>query len=269
MNDREAFATLVDALSPWNGQLVFVGGWAHRLYRLHPRAGTLGYQPLVTLDADIAFGDREQLEGNIQARLYEFGFREELSGSHKPPVSKYTLGKDGSQGFYAEFLVPLIGPAVTRNGTPKATVTEAGITAQRLRYLDLLLHSPWTVTLDAEWGIPTPIDLRIPNPVSFIIQKLLIHEERAGRKKAQDLLYIHDTLELFASELDNLARAWRDDVQKAMHPRWIKALSLGKERLFGAVSDSLRDAARMPQDRILDPERMRAMCFAALGEVLE
>ncbi len=92
MNDRAAFATLVDALSPWNGQLVFVGGWAHRLYRLHPRAGTLDYQPLVTLDADIAFGYREQLEGNIQARLHEFGFREELSGSHKPPARSSRCG---------------------------------------------------------------------------------------------------------------------------------------------------------------------------------
>lgn len=28
MNDLEAFAKLVQALDPWRGQLVFIGGWA-------------------------------------------------------------------------------------------------------------------------------------------------------------------------------------------------------------------------------------------------
>ena len=38
MEDFEAFARLVTALRPWLGQLVVVGGWAHRLHRFHPRA---------------------------------------------------------------------------------------------------------------------------------------------------------------------------------------------------------------------------------------
>ena len=38
MDDFEAFARLVTALRPWLGQLVVVGGWAHRLYQSHPQA---------------------------------------------------------------------------------------------------------------------------------------------------------------------------------------------------------------------------------------
>ena len=38
MNDLEAFAKLVQALDPWRGQLVFIGGWSHRLHTLHPYA---------------------------------------------------------------------------------------------------------------------------------------------------------------------------------------------------------------------------------------
>ena len=35
-SDVEYFARLVEALDPWLDQVVIIGGWAHRLYRLHP-----------------------------------------------------------------------------------------------------------------------------------------------------------------------------------------------------------------------------------------
>lgn len=268
MNDRESFATLAQTLAPWADQLVFVGGWAHRLYRLHPKATRPAYQPLATLDADVAFAERERLEGSIKLGLQQAGFKEQLTGTHRPPVSQYTLG-DESGGFYAEFLTPLIGRGVTREGAPIATLSKAGITAQRLRYLELLLHAPWKVALNSEWGADAPVDLRIPNPVSFIIQKLLIHEDRAREKKAQDVLYIHDTLELFGADIDDLAVVWRDTVRGAMHVKWVNNLLSTKDALFGQMNDRIRDAAVLPQDRQLDPERMRAMCHAALGEILE
>ena len=34
---RDPFVRLVAALEPWLDQIVVVGGWAHRLYRLHPQ----------------------------------------------------------------------------------------------------------------------------------------------------------------------------------------------------------------------------------------
>ena len=39
--ELEAFSKFVVALAPWLGELVVVGGWAHRLYRLDPRARKL------------------------------------------------------------------------------------------------------------------------------------------------------------------------------------------------------------------------------------
>lgn len=268
MNDRQAFAKLVAALAPWSRQLVFVGGWAHRLYRLHPKAGTPAYQPLATLDADVAFAEREQLQGSILANLQDAGFQEQLTGNHRPPVSKYTLGKEEPGGFYAEFLTPLTGRSNARDGTPIATLAKSGVTAQRLRYLELLLKAPWTVTLDADWGATDPIDLCIPNPVSFIVQKLLVQDDRERQKQPQDLLYIHDTLELFAAELDGLAVIWRDEVRTSLHKNWVGNLMQAIDSTFVTLNDRMRDAARIPQDRDLDPERMRAMCHAALGEML-
>lgn len=101
MNDRAAFARLVQVLAPWKHQLVFVGEWAHRLYRLHPMAEAPAYPPLATLDADVAFAERERLEGSIKAQLLAAGFQEQLMGNHQPPVSQYTLGEDEPSGFYA------------------------------------------------------------------------------------------------------------------------------------------------------------------------
>jgi hypothetical protein len=269
MNDRAAFAKLVQVLSPWKHQLVFVGGWAYRLYRLHPMAEVPAYQPLATLDADVAFAEREPLEGSIKAQLLAAGFEEQLTGSHQPPVSKYTLGEDEPNGFYAEFLTPMTGSGRRHSGEPLVTVQNAGITAQRLRYLELLLNNPWTVTLDADWGAASPIELRIPNPVSFIVQKLLIHDDRSSNKKAQDVLYIHDVIELFAPQLDKLGAIWKNGVRESLHENWVRDLTLTKNHLFGQPNDRIRDAAAIPQDRELNSERMRAMCQAALEEILE
>lgn len=139
MNDFAALARLIQAIEPWRARLVIVGGWAHRLYRFHPMANVPTYQPLLTRDTDLAFANQAPLEGDIKSALAHAGFIEELSGTHQPPVTRYTLGDDDA-GFYAEFLTPLQGSEVRRDGRPDATVTKAGITAQKLRYLDCLIR---------------------------------------------------------------------------------------------------------------------------------
>jgi hypothetical protein len=35
--ELEPFVRLIEALEPWLEELVLIGGWAHRLYRLAPR----------------------------------------------------------------------------------------------------------------------------------------------------------------------------------------------------------------------------------------
>lgn len=51
---RQSFARLVAALGPALPHIVFIGGWAHRLYHLHPYAQCTDFEPLTTLDVDIA-----------------------------------------------------------------------------------------------------------------------------------------------------------------------------------------------------------------------
>jgi hypothetical protein len=73
-SDIEQFSRLVDALRPWLGKVVFVGGWAHRLYRERPDSTSLAYDPLRTDDADVAI-DPAGLRGpdDIRSRLIERG----------------------------------------------------------------------------------------------------------------------------------------------------------------------------------------------------
>jgi hypothetical protein len=268
LQDFGAFARLVTALRPWLGQLVVVGGWAHRLYRLHPHATAPAYQPVRTRDADLAFSADAVLDGNLRAALDDAGFKEELFGDDVPPATHYRLGQEDA-GFYAEFLTPQYGAEVKRGGRRNATLSRAGITAQRMRYLDLLLVSPWRVQVGPTTAVPLA-DLRVgvPNPTSFIVQRLLIHADRPGSKKAQDVLYIHDTLELFGASLAELQRLWVDDVRPAMPAKTARRVHTIARDLFVAVTDAIREAARIPQDRRLTPENVQRACEYGLGEIL-
>lgn len=185
MSETTSFARLISALRPWLGQIVVVGGWAHRLHRLHPLASQPPYPPLTTLDADIALSDREPLEGDIRAALGDAGFEEE---------------------FFSD-------------------------------------------------------------PVSFIAQKLLIHHLRPRPKRAQDALYIHDTLELFGGELETLAALWSDRIRAALHEKAARSVVALCEANFGTVTDTLREAARIAQNRSLRPERLQETCAFGLAQI--
>ena len=58
MDDAAHLARLLNALRPWLGHLVLVGGWAHRLYRLHELAAKPSYAPVRTRDVDFALSPR-------------------------------------------------------------------------------------------------------------------------------------------------------------------------------------------------------------------
>jgi len=111
-SDVEYFACLVDALEPWLGQVVIIGGWAHRLYRLHPLAQTLDCEPLGTFDTDVAVPLNLPATGEqIHERLLGRDFHEDLLGDTRPPAAHYRV-QSGDTSFYAEFLTSLEGGEV-------------------------------------------------------------------------------------------------------------------------------------------------------------
>lgn len=228
------------------------------------------YQPLRTVDVDLAFSPRAPLSGGLKQALENAGFEEELSGDVTPPVAHYIL-REAELGFYAEFLTVLQGDGMKRDGQRDFTLAKAGITAQKLRYLDVLLIAPWSITLGPDTDIPVKrTNVLVANPVSFVVQKLLIHRKRPAYKKAQDILYIHDTLQLFGASLGTLSNLWRDEVRPKLPARTAKsAMTIAKE-IFKEVTDITREAARIPPpDRILQPDDIRAATQYGLGELFD
>jgi nucleotidyltransferase-like protein len=112
--ELEPFGRLVEALNPWLGEVVIIGGWAHRLYRLDARSQKLTYPPLTTLDSDIAVPTKVAVKGvSIRDRLLAAGFQEEFVGEDRPPATHYHLR--AHEGFYVEFLTPLVGSELCSN----------------------------------------------------------------------------------------------------------------------------------------------------------
>jgi hypothetical protein len=68
------------------------------------------------------------------------------------------------------------------------------------------------------------------------------------------VLYIHDTLELFGASLGKLKSVWEDEVRPKMPAKTAKRAIVIASELFENVTDVIREAARIPQDRRLQPE---------------
>src|SRR6202030_2933958 len=248
----EGFSKFIVALEPWLGEVVLVGGWAHRLYRLDPRARTLDYLPLTTLDGDVAVPPKlKKEESTVRKRLLDAGFEEEFIGEDRPPATHYHYGKGG--GFYAEFLAPLEGSEYDRDGRRKATKEVGGVSSQLLRYIDILLLSPGKVELGEKNGyvLSPKRTVQIANPASFLAQKILIHEQRDYKDKAKDLPYMHDTVEVFSENLEELRHIFRKDIVPRLHPRRVAELEQAGDRLFGKVDDAIREASLMATGRKL------------------
>lgn len=188
LSTRAGFSRLVAALAPWLDRVVVIGGWAHRLYRLHPHAQAVQYEPLTTLDADVAIpAELPTTTEDIRQRLLVQGFTEERLGGDQPPVTHYRLGDEVS-GFYAEFLSPLLGGGYDPKSRRKATARIAGVNSQRLRHIEILLVDPWAIEFDLIDVAEERKTVQIANPASYLAQKILIHSKRSREKRAKDIL---------------------------------------------------------------------------------
>jgi nucleotidyltransferase-like protein len=267
--ENEHFVRLIVALEPWLEQVVIIGGWAHRLYWLDPRAQQLDYIPIMTLDVDIAVPDQLPVKKpDIRECLLAKGFLEEFMGEDQPPATHYHLGGEET-GFYAEFLTPLTGSEYTRGGKRKTTLNIAGAVSQKLRHLELLLNAPWTVTLEESNGFTflKPTQVQVANPAGFLAHKLLIHTKRSDARFAKDVLYIHDTLETFGGHLAELQSEWANLVRPQLHPKSVRTVEEAAGTLFGEMSDAVRQAAVIARARDLSPEAVLEVCNVGLKQV--
>ncbi len=261
-DESAAFARLIHALRPYRGDLVLIGGWSHRLARLHALAQPVDFPPLFTQDVDLAIARGVAPgEEDLRKLLLEAGFTEGFLGEDRPPITHY--GKEGA--FYVEFVTPLIGRP--RDGTSSV----AGVTAQRLRYLDILLIAPWSILLtEPQYPVGAKaVEVRIANATSYVAQKLLVLRRRPPADRAKDVLYLHDTLVTFGRALEDLHRIWIESISGALHVNARRALRVTARQLSSSTLDLVRAAARVAQEagRALSPEEIANVCRAGLATV--
>ena len=91
---------------------------------------------------------------------------------------------------------------------------------------------------------------------------------RSPAKRAQDLLYIHDTLELFGGALPTLSGVWTKSLAPTLSVKTVKTVEQSADQTFASETDVIREAVRIPQDRTISPERLRAACALALSQIL-
>jgi hypothetical protein len=264
-SDEAQFVRLVTSIEPWLTQVVIIGGWAYRLYTFDPSALQSNYPPLMTVDVDIAMPAQLQSDHDVRQRLIANGFEGQQLGEETPPATHYRLS-DAETGFYAEFLSPLTGGEYGRGGKRKVTRRIAGVVSQQVRHLEMLLHVPWTITLDQSKGFlfDYPKQIHIANPVSFMAQKILIQQKRNPGKAGKDILYIYDTLQLFGARLHNLKADWNQDIKPRLHRKSARKIEQGAACMFGEVTDAIREAAQMVRSRRLSPSVIRESCYRGL-----
>ncbi len=246
LDEKEAFVRIARAITPVRDQLIVIGGWAHQLHQYVDLAQPLGFQPLRTSDVDLATPSSNTMGAfRLDKALEAQGFDPEYRGSEHPPATRYVLRDHPS--FYAEFVTNLRGSGLRRDGARDATIEVGGVVAAKLRYVDLLSLQPWKVELTESHGFPVgdeELYVFVANASSFLAQKLLIMDKRETVDRIKDLVYIYDTLQLFAESLPQLAGLWETVV-----PQIAKATRVEAERrsasIAGAVNEELRGAAKL------------------------
>jgi hypothetical protein len=262
--DNTDLARLMLVLHPYRADLVLIGGWAHRLFRLHDLAQPLDFEALGTQDVDVAIPAKVAPRGEDLAKLLDTaGFKARFLGEDDPPVTRYEFGDE--QTFYAEFLTPMVG----RRGA--ATREIAGVSAQALRHLDVLLIEPWPVFLaPPEYPVgPRPLEIRIANAASYLAQKILVLDKRHAADRAKDVLYVHDTVLLFGRSFAELEHIWRNSIVGAIHPNAARELRDAGPNLFGQITDTARAASVIAREagRPVAPDDIVQVCRMGLARI--
>jgi hypothetical protein len=266
-SDAESFIALLSALREHLDKVIVVGGWAQRLFRLHPLARRTAPAPIATLDADLVLTNVGSRHLDLDHALTAAGFRAEEVGLDTPRVTHY-YAPGGTDELHVEFLVPRIGGGTSRRGSERKTVEIAGVGAQLLPHLDVLIDATWWVLVDSSAGYgrgTARYRVRIPNAARYIVQKLLVLDQRSARKQPNDVRYLHDTIQTFGDSLSDLAElgagiSWTSARKKRLE----------RGRIMLRSPDLLARASKIPDadGATLTPTTLAAVLELGLDRIL-
>ena len=202
----EDILKVFDALGLWEDGVELIGSWSFLLYQRH-----LGVRliPLRTLDIDFLLPRPYPRKASVdlQAALAPLGFRIDFKASGETCFAHPDLK--------IEFLTPERG----KGENQPRLIKSLGIKATQLRFLDLLFQNPIVIE---EKGIR----VRVPSPISFSLQKLIVAQRRKKKEKREKdieqavaVLSVVDPAE-FARMTAKLPKKWRALLSKSLLQAW-------------------------------------------------
>jgi len=229
--DPQLLATLA-ALGDYLQDVVLVGGWVPHLYRtIWPSESPV--EARRTFDLDAAVRGRLTMRSRLRldVLLAAEGYTQILGGPSELAAQIYQ-SPPNSDLLPIEFLAPLTGRR------QQATIQiQKGVTAQALRYLNILLENTFEVRLSAEAvaGSVGALTVRIPIPGAYVFHRGLIHPRGISRRRGKDLYYIFET---WASlpVLRNPISAQIAEIRAHYPPTWYRRFRSNLENLFSSAA---------------------------------
>ena len=114
---------------------------------------------------------------------------------------------------------------------------QQGVTAQALRYLNILLDNTMEVRASSEAvpGSAGQLTLRIPMPGAYVFHRGLIHSRSSARRRGKDLYYIFETWESLPSQRDQMI-AEITQLRGRYGRSWYGTFRSNLERLFASTA---------------------------------
>jgi len=254
------------ALRPYLDDMVIAGGWVPYLYAAHERPSGEAVA-LKTRDLDVAVSrEVPEREKPIDQLLDEAGFTCEFRSLETPPVTAYVATHAGDE-VEIEFITNAKGA-----GGRGARNVQSGLTAQELRYVDLLLEHKWFLPLDVLSAGELQGRVWLPTPAAFVFHKGLVFKKRTDSlKKEKDLYYIFYVLDGF--------RGWHAWIRGEMprlavaSPTWFRRCLRDLGSAFAAPEspgiDSLLHQRPTTTYQGLDDDQFRQYTWSVMQGLLE
>lgn len=247
------FKTMM-ALRAYARDFVCVGGCANALYRYHAASSPASLAFAGTNDIDLAVATKVPVRSGrtIAEAMLDAGMEERHYGTSREAVVKY-VPKETKIAADIEFLCSATGLPGSRGGksVPVSYEVQSHLMAQPLRYLELLLHCPWSIDAGGVGGMKdlAGIQIQIPNPAAYVMQKILIQDE--GRKRddiAKDCYYIFEISVVFREAM-SVVRKEFESIQEIFPAKWVTRFQSRMAALFrDEYAEGTTMAARIYED---------------------
>ena len=204
-------------------EFMLIGSWCLYFYRFHFNSPQ-GLPAFRTLDVDFLIPNAKRVKNkaDVSQLLKEEGFVPTFSRANG-------LVKYDHPELQVEFLVPEIG----KGQDGPVAIKALSISAQSLRYLDLLIDYPRLISFEG-------MQILVPEPAAFALHKLIVSSRRMKQEKQKsDLETGVGLLEFLYSRPDEIKRI--KSVLLELPKKWSKTILSVSVKYFPRLNQTAQE----------------------------